>query len=159
MDTLKKLEAESKEYYEKWREAEEKIADEKLKKVHLDFTGKFIRYNNPWGPCVYMYVRSTHEDKLKHNEKYSYRLCGFGFTGEMTGYSDATWLDWDFSKEIYVFSGTADGFKEEISHIKEIEPEEFQKAFDEIVKNMMKHHKLYFDSILFGKNEDLTADI
>ena len=160
METIKKLEQESKEYHEKWRETEAKIKEEKLKKLSLNFTGKFIVYTDTTDDTTtYMYVRTEMEDKIVHpNLPYSYCLRGFGFSGEFFGYSDNTWFDWDYGKEIYIYATSVQEFAAKVDRIKEVSPEEFDKAFEHQWKDVLKHHKEYYRTILFGKNEDLTQE-
>ena len=159
MEVIKKLEQESKEYYEKWRETEAKIKEEKLKKVNLNFVGKFIRFEDPLDDSLtYLYVREIYEDRMDTDKKYAYRILGFGFDGEMYGRFYNTWFGWSFGKEIYIDANDVTTLKTRVDRITEITPEEFSEAYETHVKAMKKYHDEYFRAIMAGKNEDLTQE-
>ena len=160
MESIKKLEEESREYYAKWRETEEKLEEEKLKKVNLDFVGKFIKYKNPINDVLTcMYVRDVFEDTVRFaSHRYAYVIRGFGFEGEYTGYPDATWFNFDFMNEIYIYGDKVDEFRSQVEKIEEMDPEDFRKSFELAIKSTSNKFNEYFNAILFGKNEDLTAE-
>lgn len=158
MEGIKKIEQECRELYLKWREAESRLSEEKLKKINLDFIGKFVKFKNPISDDVtYMYVRDVHDNKTAEM-KYCYRVCGFGFNGEMLGAVDNTWFDWDFEKEIFIDGYTVEDFKNHVDLVQEITAEEFNEEYERLVEQMKLHHRQYFNAILFGKNEDLTQE-
>lgn len=160
MDKIKQIEQESKEYYEKWRDAEHRLAEEKLKKVNLDFVGKFVKYKDPvGGNTTYMYVRRIYEDKIIYpTQKYSYVVNGLGFISERIDYGNMTWFEWDCSKEFHVFGDNVAALKEMTDGITEISAEDFKEAYENTVSEMNRYHEQYFKAIVFGKNEDLTQE-
>ena len=160
MEKIKELEEKSKEYYAKWRETEELIADEKLKKVNLNFIGKFIKYKDPLDSVwTYLYVRDVFEDRFKYNsQKHSYCIRGVGFCGEFTGYSDATWFGLDFMQDIYVYGNTVEDFKKKIDSIVEISADDFINEFTSQVEKAGNKFTEFFKAVIYGKAEDLSAE-
>ena len=160
MEKIKELEEKSKEYYAKWRETEELIADEKLKKVNLNFVGKFIKYKDPLDSVwTYLYVRDVFEDRFKYdNQKHSYCIRGVGFCGEFTGYSDATWFGLDFMQDIYVYGNTVEDFKKKIDSIVEITVDDFVNEFTSQVEKAGNKFTEFCKAVMYGKAEDLSAE-
>ena len=140
-------------------EAKEKLRQARINEVNLDFIGKFIKYSDPSDDVTdYMYVRDISKDIYMHpSHDLSYAIKGFGFCGEFTGFNDATWLNWDFEQEFYVY-GDAKEFKEKVESIKVITPEEFEREFNNHVEAMKMHHNGLFNAIVSAKNEDLTIE-
>ena len=160
MEKIKELEAQSKEYYDKWRETEAMIADEKLKKVNLDFVGKFIKYKDPLDSVwTYLYVRDVFEDKFRYeSQKYSYCIRGVGFSGEYTGYSDATWFGLDFMQDVYVYGNTVEDLKKKIDSIVEITVDDFVTEFTVQIEKAGNKFTEFCRAVIYGKAEDLSAE-
>ena len=159
METLKKLEKECDELYDKWKRAKTALNEERIGRLNLNFIGKFIKYKDPLnGYTTYMYVRDIYKDTIRFTgQEVSYCLRGFGFDGEFIGYTDCTWFNWDYGTEIYIYGSYSD-FKEKSGLIEEISPEEYKAAFEEHMDNVRLWHEQLYNSIIFGKTENLSEE-
>ena len=112
-----------------------------LKKLDLSkFQNKYIVYTED-GIEDYMYVKEILTDSIRYtNFDFHYVLIGYGFTGELSGYSDSTWLNWDYSSEIYLY-GMMDEFGKKTGKIKIITKEEFDQKFLKLLKKIEEMHE------------------
>ena len=78
---------------------------------------------------------------LRYSDRntYSYKFKGFGFFGEFTGYDDATDFDWSYWFEFNIH-GDYNKFQEKVSKIEIITKEEFDEAFEEMLKSLREYH-------------------
>lgn len=115
--------------------------DMKKKLINLDFKGKYIRYGDEFDSNpIYMKVDWITEDKIRYARfDYSYMFRGLGFFGEFTGYGDATEFDWSYWFEFYIY-GDGKNFFKKVDKIEEITKEEFDEAFEEMLKSVREYH-------------------
>lgn len=111
-----------------------------LKRVSLDrFKYKFIMYDDG-DTKTYMYVKRICVDNLHYtNFDFHYILQGYSLDGEFTEYDDATWMNWDYMGELYLY-GYQPGFENKVSSIKIISKDEFESKFNEYVDKMKELH-------------------
>lgn len=111
---------------------------EELLKV-INFKGKYLHINETQN--VYLYVNEQFGHKDIYTNEPILVLRGQGFSSEFTQYEDCTYSNWDqfFSHTIKI-----DNLDEALTHIKEITKEEYDKAFDSMIKKMIDEHNRYF---------------
>ncbi|MBQ3415971.1 MAG: hypothetical protein IJH39_11700 [Clostridia bacterium] len=140
-EVIEMLQEQEAELVTKLKAVRKEIKELRLKKdFHLDFTGKFIKYNDPYDSPIYMYVDWIREDETKIGRfDYAYTFQGHGFYGEFTGYEDATSFCWNYMFEFDIY-GDELSFEEKVKYIEVIDKDEFQKAFDENVKSLIEYN-------------------
>lgn len=112
-----------------------------LKKNNLDqFKNKYVEYEED-GIKYYLYVGDIYAEKNMYtNFDFCYALKGYGFSGEFTGYYDATWFYCDYSYVVYVY-GMMNELQSKVRKIKIITKEEFDQKFKEYFESVMDFHK------------------
>jgi hypothetical protein len=136
---------------EKARESISKLYEEKKELEHdelnLDFEGKYIEFENH-----VMYVEDVMRDNFRfQNFDFCYLFRGLGFYSLITGYSDATDIEWSYWHELYIYGNTKKEFENKIKKIKVITKEEYIKKFDEMTLRMIEYNKSAID---FYENKD-----
>lgn len=112
-----------------------------LQRINLPFKDKYIRYIDEFDSTpIYMKVDWINpDDKYGDRNMYSYTFKGLGFFGEFFGYDDATDFDWSYWFEFNIH-GNYNSFKEKVSKIEIITKEEFDEAFEEMLKSLREYH-------------------
>lgn len=135
-----KLQEEADKHWEKYIELKELIKEKKKEHMHLDFEGKFIKYDDGWGRTIYMKVDWVTTDKLRYADKdFSYMFRGLGFDGEFTGYGDATDFNWSYWYEFYIY-GTEEELLTAIDRIEVITQKEFNEVLEEQLNKLKEYH-------------------
>lgn len=141
---IQKLEKEKQELYKQAQELSNKIKELKAKKLNLDgFEGKYIKYGDGEGYSEYMLVDwVTKETNWYQNFDYAYMFRGLGFYGEFTGYGDATSFDWSYWHEFTIYGDEIE-FLNKVKKIQIITKEEFDKAFEDMLEQVIEFHSKY----------------
>lgn len=141
-EKLALLETEEENIRRRLNEIRNEVKQIELKKLSLDkFHQNFISYIEP-GDSIrrYMFVETIMVDDLHYrNFDFHYIMRGYGFSGEFTEYHDATWFNWDYMDEIYIY-GMMNDFEKKVSHIKIITKEEFDQKFNEYLDKTKELH-------------------
>lgn len=110
--------------------------DEELSKL-IDFKDKFVEITTNMH-VMYLYV----DEQFYHSMGITGHSCvvlrGQGFYSEFTDYRDATYAKWD---QFCEYDINIDNFDKELENIKEITKEEYDKAFDDMIQQMITEHK------------------
>ena len=119
----------------------EKLYDERLefqhKELNLGFEGKCIEFENH-----VMYVEDVMRDTFRfQNFDFCYLFRGLGFYSVITGYSDATDIEWSYWHELYIYGNTKKEFENKLNKIKIITKEEYSQKFDKMVMEMIEFNK------------------
>ena len=142
-DIIESLKKKQDILYSKIDKISEQIKEEKRKLINLDkFEGKYIKYHDTiFGGTVYMLVDCIMRDKTRYtNYDYCYMFRGLGFSSEFTGYGDATSFSWDYWYEFYFHGNESDFFEKIEKEITIITKEEFNKEFENVIKQLKEFH-------------------
>lgn len=140
---IKELKKELVNSYQKYFQTY-KIEQEKYKKELLkvfNFENKYLKILDKWDNTVYMFCDWITEDNDDYNDNENYLyLRGYGFKYEFTPYSDSTYVIWDenICTEINISEAEVE---KTFSNIQIISENDFDIAFNDMVKNLNKHHK------------------
>lgn len=119
-------------------EALGKIRDAELNKLIeiTDLKGKFIKIHSDDIYFQYLFVENVSYNKT--HERIT--LNGLGFSGEFSEYKDDNFAHWSWyaEHEIYVSGGW--NIDEQFGKIEIITEEEYNKAFDDFLKEIRKNH-------------------
>lgn len=114
--------------------------DKELSKL-FDFEDKFIEITTDNGYIMYLYV----DEQFYHSMGITGHSCvvlrGQGFYSQFTDYKDATYAKWDQFCEYDININNLD---KELENIKEITKEEYNKAFDDMIQQMITEHKEWY---------------
>lgn len=136
------LNAEKEAAYRSYREAYDtaiKKYNEELCKL-LPFKDKFVKIKTYIDNIIYLRVDELFKHKSINNSDDVIILRGYGFTYEFTAYADATYAHWDFYKSYEINLSHSD-LNTIINDIHIIDKDEFNKAFEEMINNMIEEHK------------------
>ena len=123
----------------KLRTVREQIKKNKMQAKKLDFEGKYIRYDGDIP--IYMRVDLIREEpRWLDRFDYSYTLRGFGFSGEFTGYDDATSFYWDYMYEFDIY-GDERSFNDKVNKIQIISEEVFEEAFNICMESVKEYNE------------------
>lgn len=139
---LTALNAEKEAAYRSYREAYDvaiKKYNEELCKL-LPFKDKFVKIKTYIGNIIYLRVDELFKHKSINNSNDVIILRGYGFTYEFTDYADATYGHWDFFTSYEINLSHSD-LNTIINDIHIIDKDKFNKAFEEMINNIIKEHK------------------
>lgn len=133
---IEKLQKQADKYWNKYIELSNKIKDKKLEVFDiLKYEGKYIKYGE-----TYLKVESVMRDPFRYVKfDFCYVFRGLGFCSEFTGYHDATFFDWSYWYEKYIY-GDFNKINEKFNNIVEITEEEFDAAFEKCLKKLKTFH-------------------
>ncbi len=120
----------------------EEIRKLELEQLNMPWEGKYIKYVDTFDSSpTYMKVKWIRESKEQTDRKhpYAYTFAGLGFYGEFTGADDDTEFYWSYWFE-FTIKGNYAEVKKKIDKIVEIDKEEFDEAFDEMLNSLKEYH-------------------
>lgn len=157
MTEIEKLEKRRHKLYDEIDSINDKIRELELSDVNLqDLKGKYIQYTED-GITNVMFVEDIMRERTRYqNFDAAWILRGIGFSGEFTGYGDATWFGWDYWHELCIY-GNVKEFKEKVEKIEILTKEEYQTEFDKFMNNVKLYHTMRLERWKFDPVADPSA--
>lgn len=120
--------------------------DEEILKL-INFKYKYIKYDDDLDVPKYLYVNEQFRHKNLSGDPVLI-LRGQGFNGNITKYTDETYMTWDQFFEIKILIENLD---RDLKNIKEIAKEEYNNKFLKMLESIKEEHIHYLE-IYDGEN-------
>ena len=154
IENIKNIEKEADELYTAWRDKNSELNELRCEKYKDKWLNKFIKY---WEGTLddpeykYMFVHDIWWSSNSGDD--GIYIEGMGFSSRFTEYLDMTFANWsEFVQEHYrVYD--IENVNTSFYHIEVIDKEEYDKAFKEMVENLIKEHE-NFDYEKYAKGDE-----